>query len=699
MTRTAPTPPVLALVLLALVCCGPALCASPIVTDGVIRVTDADLRATVSLDGDWDFAWGKLVGPGDTGASTKPAFTRVAVPAFWTDKAIGLPAVGCATYHLTVILPDTTIEPLGILLGQVSTAYRVYANGVLLAENGRVSAVPSEVRAQITPRTVYVSAAGRLDILIQVANTEDVTAGMAVTPILGYQSAVAPLQQRSTLVDALIYAAILVMGLYHILLAILRPAERASMFFGLLALDLALRGLLTGTRIVHQYLGFMGYHTLIGIEFATVYLAALFVYFYFYYLFPDERPRFARIPLIVITALLCPYVLVAPIRLITPVHIGYEVFLLLLGVLIIVWLIRAIISRREGAVLMLLGFLVMLGGTAYDIVQDVLDTGRPFIAAYAMLLFIFLQAVLIARRYAAAFSAVEEHSRKTEVLATSYGRFVPREFLSLLGKDSIVNVELGDQIETEMTVLFSDIRSFTALSENMGPRENFNFLNSYLKRVSPVIRSNRGFIDKYMGDGIMALFPRSAADALRAATEMLVMLREYNVHRSRSGYAPISVGVGVNTGRLMLGTVGEESRMEGTVISDVVNLASRLQGLTRSFGVNTIVSDAVIAACADCAGLPYRYLGRARVKGKARPVALYEVIEAEETGKIATRGAFESAVRDFESRRWDAAHRGFTSVLAEDPGDSAARYYLQRWGASSRPVPSSSAGQGSGMNL
>ncbi|MCZ0904476.1 response regulator, partial [Microcoleus sp. HI-ES] len=114
---------------------------------------------------------------------------------------------------------------------------------------------------------------------------------------------------------------------------------------------------------------------------------------------------------------------------------------------------------------------------------------------------------------------IKTHIRLAKINA-AYGRFVPHDFLRFLGHESIVDVRLGDQIQKEMTVLFSDIRSFTTISEAMTPQENFNFINSYLSRVSPVIRAHQGFIDKYIGDAIMALFPESADDAVRAAVEM-----------------------------------------------------------------------------------------------------------------------------------------------------------------------------------
>ncbi|HEY9666758.1 MAG TPA: response regulator, partial [Coleofasciculaceae cyanobacterium] len=120
-------------------------------------------------------------------------------------------------------------------------------------------------------------------------------------------------------------------------------------------------------------------------------------------------------------------------------------------------------------------------------------------------------------------------------LNITYSRFVPREFLRFLGHDSILNVRLGDQVQKEMTILFSDIRNFTTLSEEMSPKENFDFINSYLSRVGPVIRQHRGFIDKYIGDAVMALFPEAAEDALQAAINMQKQVVSYNEHRQKAG--------------------------------------------------------------------------------------------------------------------------------------------------------------------
>jgi two-component system sensor histidine kinase ChiS len=151
-------------------------------------------------------------------------------------------------------------------------------------------------------------------------------------------------------------------------------------------------------------------------------------------------------------------------------------------------------------------------------------------------------------------TTIEAHRREVERIAAASARFVPREFLSVLQKESIVDVELGDQIQHEMTIMFADVRSFTTLSESMSPKENFDFINSLLNHICPVIREHHGFVDKYTGDGVMALFPRQADDAVQAAIAMRKQLAHYNQERQAQGQLPVKIGIGLHSGLLMLGT-------------------------------------------------------------------------------------------------------------------------------------------------
>ncbi len=264
----------------------------------------------------------------------------------------------------------------------------------------------------------------------------------------------------------------------------------------------------------------------------------------------------------------------------------------------------------------------------------------------------------------------------------AYSRFVPRRFLELLGKESILDISLGDQVQKDMSVLFSDIRSFTTLSESMTPEENFRFINSYLSRMGPLVRQHQGFIDKYIGDAIMALFDQTPDDAVKAAIDMRHLLEDYNAGRQRAGYIPIQIGVGVNSGNLMLGMLGEQGRMEGTVISDAVNLAARLEGLTKKFDSSVIVSEFTVNALQNPDQFNYRFLGKAQLKGKQKAVAVYDFYDGDPKDivemKMTTQPSFESGIQHYFAKDFTEAAVYFKKVLDAYPFDKTARMYLER---------------------
>jgi two-component system sensor histidine kinase ChiS len=259
-------------------------------------------------------------------------------------------------------------------------------------------------------------------------------------------------------------------------------------------------------------------------------------------------------------------------------------------------------------------------------------------------------------------------------------RFVPREFLHALGHDDVTTTKLGDATAKSITVLFADIRNFTSSSEGMTPEETFAFLNGCLSKLGPHVRAQSGFVDKYIGDAIMALFPRDPSDAVRAAIAMQDEVRRSN--ETLAGRAPLAIGVGIHVGRVMMGTIGEEERFEATVISDAVNLTARLESLTKQIGCNVLVSEDVFATLDDDLRRLTRRLGTFIVKGKAQPVTLYEVFasdsDALRDSKAQTRARFDEMLGAFACDHIDEAMTVASELRDACPEDGPANWWFMR---------------------
>jgi two-component system sensor histidine kinase ChiS len=277
---------------------------------------------------------------------------------------------------------------------------------------------------------------------------------------------------------------------------------------------------------------------------------------------------------------------------------------------------------------------------------------------------------------------VQERTAELVALNRATQRFVPNEFLFNLGKKSIMGVRLGDQVQRDMTIFCSDLRNFTGLSEKLESQEIFNFLNTYYGRISPLVRRHQGFIDKYIGDAIMALFPGDVGNAIEAAIAIQQEIGLLNNELKRDGIPPVGSGTGIHRGDLMLGTIGEEQRMETTVISDSVNLAFRLEGLTKIYGARIIVSQDALFSMEKPGSYRFRFLDRVRVKGKNKPVSVFEIFDGDppEIGqfKADTLDSFERGLLHYYNQEFGQAQSFFRQVLDHHPHDRAAELYLMR---------------------
>lgn len=348
---------------------------------------------------------------------------------------------------------------------------------------------------------------------------------------------------------------------------------------------------------------------------------------------------------------------------------------------IIVILTREILKRNRNALLMMVSILILMAAMILDILTGRAILNLPPLLTYIFVLFVITMALILVNRFVSLQEETISLNKQLVRFNAASRRFVPFEFLSLLEKGSIVDVNLGDQVQKEMAILFSDIRGFTSLSEMMTPRENIDFINSYLRRMGPVIRQNGGFIDKYIGDAIMALFATNPESAIRASIDMHEKLHMWNESRQKHQMVPVRIGVGIHVGRLMLGTIGENERLEGTVIADSVNLASRIESLTKLYGASVLISGDTKDTLKSPERYQLRLVDRVRVKGKNTPVELYELLNVLPSSELELRlkqfTRFNQAMQHYAEGNIDDAEVLFMEIYRESK-DTASGVLIRR---------------------
>ena len=271
--------------------------------------------------------------------------------------------------------------------------------------------------------------------------------------------------------------------------------------------------------------------------------------------------------------------------------------------------------------------------------------------------------------------------KKQVQLTEAYQRFVPEQLLKSLEKKSILDVNLGDQVQKEMSVLFSDIRAFTNISEKLEPADNFKFVNDYLAGVVPSIRKHNGYVDKYIGDAIMALFTEEGSDAVKSAIDMLSKLEKLNRERIKEGRPTISVGIGINTGSVMLGTLGVEDRLEGSVISDTVNVAARLEELTKFYKVPLLIGGETEKTLSGHS-IARREIDYIEVKGKENKISIFEVYQWEAKADIEKKDKLKSLFTESLNHYRAGNHEECLKMLKKYkknlPNDKIADLYIER---------------------
>ncbi|GAB4434709.1 MAG: adenylate/guanylate cyclase domain-containing protein [Turneriella sp.] len=642
-----------------------------------------DLRGgfagVIPLQGEWAFYPREFIAPETPFAPRE----FIMVPGSWGARRTDLMPThqGFATYRLQILLPaNLRGQHFGLLLPQISTAYRLYANGRLVAEVGRLSADEADFKPEYKRQIIYLAFEEKILLTFHVANyAEALVGGLWKTPEFAEINTMFAARNRALGHDLLLLGAALIFAVYHLALFIMRRSDYSPLAFALFCLIVALRTASTGERVLAEYFS-LPWVWQLRLEYASIYFALPAFAWFVHTVYPLEFKRNGMYFFLAISAPFIFQVLFTePMIFARYLRLAHAI--ILLGILWILYgMALALVRRRLGAKSYALGTMALIVTAIHDIIAYNSFYG-VYILPWGLLVFLFGQSSILAIRFAHAFRKEQEALARTREINRSINRFVPEHALQLLGHSEVTEIAAGQQRELDMAVLFADIRNFTAISEKMTSQETFNFLNAYLNRVGPAIRENNGYIDKYMGDGIMALFPFSANDAIQAVLRLIRELDQYNALRGSVGYPPIRVGMGLSFGRVAIGTLGEAERIDVTVVSDTVNLAARLQELCRRLGASVLLSERFFQQIHVLGEDDYRLVGQVRVKGKQELVTVFEVISARSAAECEelrlTKGIFERGIHSYWQKEYVRAIELFQKCLSMAPDDRVAQLYLK----------------------
>lgn len=677
-------------IILTALCQIAAFAAPPTAVKGYLDISSINLSKSkpIPLNGEWRFFWKQLNFPSffiseANIQSEEEVYTLVPGPWDGLRTSNGTAtADGYGTYRLLVKVKPGE-HRLAIKTLTASTSMRIWVNGDLLIENGKVGMSDEDTEECYKPSeaSFRADANNMVDIVVQVANWKYRKGGLWERILIGSEQTITMERTKESSVSMFLFGSLFIMALYHFGLYFFRKKDRSPLVFGFACLIVAIRTLVVGDMPIVQLVPNFPWELQVRLEFLTIYFAIPLFPLLLQSLYSEDIPKWFTYPVLGISVLFSLATLLVPISISNKLIVPYEIIMILIFVFGIFFLIRIILRRRNESIFMLAGFFCVVFAASNDIlyINYIVDTGvwLPF----GLLAFVFFQAISLSSRFSRSFYLSEVLSDKLASLNSSLSRFVPHEFLQFLNKNDITEVELGDQVQRSLTILFADIRGFTTLSETLDPKENFDFLNTYLQRMGPIIRAHGGIVDKYIGDAIMALFPGSMEDAIRAAIAIQKELCPFNEKRKLCGGKAIEVGIGIHHGEMMLGTIGETDRMETTVISDAVNLASRIEDLTKKYNAKILLSETVFQTVNLSSDLESRFVDRLFVKGKTQEISIYEIIEGDREHaevKLRTRDLFHGGIILFQNKKFNEAKSKFQEVLDKNPKDQAAIIWMDR---------------------
>jgi class 3 adenylate cyclase len=606
---------------------------SPKVEKGVLNLIfwNFEKQGAINLEGNWEIYWKKIYRPNTVGSFQPESFSGYYIfPSLWKGKLFKNEIAdgnGYATFRVKILLPDNynKKQKLALRMKEQSTAYELYLDNELFAYKGHIGTTYKDSVPGYGANTVYFETEKKsIDLVLIVSNYHHRSGGIWSIPILGTHEQIQYLKYERNSLEFLLGGSILIMTIYHFMLFIFRKNDLSSLYFALFCLTTLMRIISTGEIMLVQLFPSIPYELVTKFEYFSFYLFTPLFFKFFKELFPKDISDLLVKISVTIGGVLGMIVCLSNLRIYNNfVDFNYAVILITIAI-VYYYQVKVIIKGREDSITLFLSTNILIFFTLNDIFYNLEFLRTSEFIQIGVFIFLMAQSVILSRRFSLAFRDIEILSSHLSIVNNAYSNFVPKEFLKILNRDNITDVQLGDLVKTEITILFSGIRDFTSISEKFSSEEIFDLLNQYYKGVTSIIRKNKGFIDKFIGDEIIVLFPESPEHAMKTSTDIIKYLETFNQIQERKGKLTFKIGIGIHTGQVTLGTLGGKERMDTTVIGNAVGIAKKMESLTKVFLTPVIFSSDTYSILEKKSKGESREIDHLNLKGNEGFITIYE---------------------------------------------------------------------------
>ena len=593
-------------------------------SNGTYDISDIDKETVYSLKGSWAYAEKEFVSaytPIETYTHFQP------IDSGWTTYTPPQPVQGYASYAIRI----RGFEPekvYAIHFTRTSSAFTVYLNGSLFYTSGRPGKSFEEEIFDWHSETVILPLNNETEatVVVHLSNFHDRNPGMETPFLFGFYSTLQAKTVLDKLVSSGVFSILFSMATFFISLFLFYRKETTAGIFGLLCYSFAVRTLCYNDFLLRDFFPSVSTSIMFRLGYLTFPLCAVFTFLFILNLFikkPSKIFYFLTVPLFLYGLM----TLITPMPVFVGILLIVQLYILLLSAIACAVVVHALIKRKPFALTFLVSFLLFISAAIFDGLISNGLINAPFISHFAILILMLPMAFIVIQHFSAAFKTQEQMIEAIEKTNISFQRFFPNEFLQFLNKKNVTDISLGDNTHKNMFIAFIHLGIKAKLSSSSAREELLILYNTVIQAANPIIKKYNGFIDKYLADGLMVLFYGTAEETVDCIIEITQLIKKINIHRQEQSLPLIHISSGIHYGKLMMGTIGESERMDTTVISDVVNISSRMYSYATEKKVNVIISETVREQLLESYWRTHTcfYYGKIKFRGKRNLINVYEV--------------------------------------------------------------------------